>query len=187
MPRLRPRREAFAQNIIRSAKNGATIARCYEDAGYRTSGHASEAAASRLLSSVEIKERLDELARPMLKKTAISVESLTAELAQTIQDARQEKQHGTVVKALELSARLVGLLREKVDVDVSYGGSRQEIMQSIAKRFGQDAADTLAKALSNGPDAITERRALFARDVTTPEKRRVDEASPELIAGQRRD
>jgi hypothetical protein len=54
-------------------------------------------------------------------------------------------------------------------------------MASISKRFGAEAAETLANMLSGDPSAISDQRALFARDVT-PEKRRVDEASPELVS-----
>jgi hypothetical protein len=186
MPRLRPRREAFAQAIIRSAKTGASIAQCYEEAGYKTTGHASEVNASRMLKDAEVRSRIDELARPAVRKMAFTLETLSEEISETIRAAKAKGSHNTVLRAIELGAKLHGLLTEKISVEHSLG-TRAEIMESIAKRFGQEAADVLSKALSDGPGAITDqRRALFARDVT-PEKRRIDESSPELIAGQRRD
>jgi hypothetical protein len=187
MPRLRQaRREAFVRNIIASVKTGKSQAQCYEDAGYTTTGNASEANASRLLSDAKVKERLDELVRPAAMKTTISLNFLSEEILKTIQDARSKDQHGVVVRAMELAAKIHGLMKQEISVEHTFT-DRQEIMQSIAKRFGQEAAEVLAKALTDGPGAITDqRRERLMRDVT-PEPRRVDEASPELIAGQPRD
>jgi hypothetical protein len=167
MPALRqPRREAFVRNIIASVKTGKSQAQCYEDAGYTTSGNASEAAASRLLSDVKVKERIDELARPAVRKVAFTLETLSAEVAQTIRDARAAGQHGVVTRALELAAKLHGLLTTKIDVEHSFA-DRAEAFQAISARHGEEVAGILREALERGADAvIEERRALRARDVT---------------------
>jgi hypothetical protein len=148
MPHLRPRQEAFARNIVKSVKDGTSIARAYEQSGYRTSGHASEAAASRLLKDVEVQRRIDELSRRAVQKSGVTIEKLLSELSRTIDDARSEKQNNVVVKALELSAKLVGLLREKVDVNVEYGGTREEIFGRLEERYGSDIANLLREALT---------------------------------------
>jgi hypothetical protein len=165
MPQLRPRRESFCQAIIRSAKNGASIAKCYESAGYKTTGHASEVGASRLMSFDEVKGRLDELARPIMRKTAFTLETLSAEVAQTIADARKAGQHSTVIKGLELASKLHGLLTTKIDVEHSFA-DRAEAFQMIGKRHGEEVAAILREALERGADAVIERRAMRARDVS---------------------
>jgi hypothetical protein len=147
MPQLRPRREAFCRNILKSVKDGTSIAQCYERAGYKTSGHASEANASRLLKDAEIKQRIDELARPAVQKTRISVESLLSELETTIADARAAKQNTVVVQALTLSAKLVGPLKEKVEIEHNYGGDREQILSRLEQRHGREAMDVLRAAL----------------------------------------
>src|ERR1700761_167286 len=117
MPVLRsPRREMFAQAVAKSPKTRASLAQCYEASGYKTTGHGSEAAASRLLSTVEIRTRIDEILRPVTARTRVSIESLLNELETTITDARADGQHGVVIGALTLSAKLVGLLRDKIEV-----------------------------------------------------------------------
>jgi hypothetical protein len=118
-----------------------------ERAGYKTSGHGSEVAASRLLKDVEVKGRLDELARPAVQKTRISVESLLSELETTIADARAAKQNTVVVQALTLSAKLVGLLKEKVVIEHNYGGDREQILSRLEQRHGREAMDVLRAAL----------------------------------------
>ena len=118
-----------------------------ERAGYKTSGHGSEVAASRLLKDVEVKGRLDELARPAVQKTRISVESLLSELETTIADARAAKQNTVVVQALTLSAKLVGLLKEKVVIEHNYGGDREQILSRLEQRHGVEAMSILRAAL----------------------------------------
>jgi hypothetical protein len=150
MPQLRPRREAFCQAIIRSAKTGLSIAECYESAGYKTTGHGSEVNASRLLKDAEIRSRLDELSRPIVKKMAFTLETLSAEVAATIKDARAKGQNSVVVRALELGAKLHGLLTERVDVNVEVGVTRDEILGRLEQRYGHDAISVLRAALAKG-------------------------------------
>jgi hypothetical protein len=117
MPALKNlRRELFAQNVVKNARNGLNLTEAYRASGYKGTGHTAEACASRLLSFDEVKMRIDELARPAVRKTRVSIESLLDELEVTIQDARADGQHSVVVGALTLSAKLVGLLRDRIEV-----------------------------------------------------------------------
>lgn len=51
-----------------------------------------------------------------MRRTRVSIESLLNELEQTITDARADGQHSVVIGALTLSAKLVGLLRDKIEI-----------------------------------------------------------------------
>jgi hypothetical protein len=117
MPPLRnQRRELFCQNVVKNAKNGMNLTEAYRASGYRGEGHVAEVGGSRLMSNVEVRMRVNELTRPAVAKARITVESLLAELETTIVDARGAKQHSVVVRSLELAAKLVGLLRDRVEV-----------------------------------------------------------------------
>jgi hypothetical protein len=164
MPVLKPRAELFVQTFIRGAKQGVTARQAYIAAGYAARGDAADACASRLLSSAKVRARMDELARPMVRKTAFTLESLSEECERTIRDARLAGQHGVAVRALELAAKLHGLLTTKIDVHHSVGVEREEILARLGEKYGADVADTLRNALGS---PVIEARALRApRDVT---------------------
>jgi hypothetical protein len=77
-----------------------------------------------------------------------------SELETTIADARVAKQNAVVVQALTLSAKLVGLLREKIDVNVEVGGTRNEIFDRLEQRHGREAMDVLRAALDKADYAL---------------------------------
>jgi phage terminase small subunit len=150
MAPLKPhRRELFCRAVITAAKLGKSQGWAYTEAGYSAGEMSAHANASRLLKNDSIKGRIAELGAPAVKRTQVSVESLLNELETTIKDARAAKQHNTVVQALTLSAKLVGLLREKIDVSVEVGGTREEILDRLEQRHGSEAMAVLRAALDN--------------------------------------
>jgi hypothetical protein len=180
MPALRPhRREVFAHMAIKAAKTGKPQSWAYKQSGYNTDGNSAEAAASRLLSDVKVQMRIDELTRPAVKKTGVSVESLLLQLDETIADARKAKQHSVVVQCLSLSAKLVGLLRDRVEVgspgDFDHLDAAGAIEQ-VRLDHGEEAAKHLALAFAASTKAIDH--------VAWPEhaeRERPSEASAELL------
>lgn len=180
-PLKSPRREAFAQNVAKSPKTGKTLGPCYIEAGYKARGHSAESLGSQLLKNAEVKQRIDEIMRPALKKARVSVESILAELETTIQDARAAKQHSVVVNALTLSAKLVGLLRDRIEVggpgDFGELTTEKVIDDMITQLGGGDAAMALASfdELIAGVRATMEERA--ARHATIIEPSRSSEAA----------
>jgi hypothetical protein len=63
---------------------------------------------------------------------------------------RAAKQHGVVVRALELAAKLVGLLRERVEITHEFAGLKDsaEILAQIRIELGDDAANAIERALA---------------------------------------
>jgi hypothetical protein len=171
MPALRPpRRELFVQNLIKSAKNGMNYTEAYIAAGYKGRGHTAEVGASRLMSRDEVKMRIDELTRPVVRKTRVSIESLLNELEITIQDARADGQHGTVVAALTLSAKLVGLLRDRIEVgraDEFAGLSTEEVVDKMIEDIGGGSAQKMLDHFDHIRAMIEERAASKAAPVST--------------------
>jgi len=147
-----PRREKFAQEVAKSPKTGKSITKCYEASGYRSTGNASEVSASRLLSSDQVKGRVDEILRPVVAKTRVTVTSLLNELEQTIGDARAARQHGVVIAALALSAKLVGLLRDQVEIgrpgEFARIQTAEEVLERVRFELGDKAAAHLEATLS---------------------------------------
>jgi hypothetical protein len=99
--------------IAKSPKTGLSQGECYTQAGFKTGGRSADA--SRLLTEANVRDRISEILAPAVRKTRVSVETLLAELETTITDARQDGQHSVVIAALALSAKLVGLLRDKIE------------------------------------------------------------------------
>jgi len=183
MPALKaPRREKFAQEVAKAAKTGKSVTQCYEASGYTTTGHASEAASSRLLSSVEVKNRVNEILAPVTKKTRISVESLLSELEITINDARGAKQHAVVVNALGLSAKLVGLLRDRIEVGGVGEFDHLQTLEDVARAAVAEMGAPLALETLDSLRASVADLAANQATVVEPAYQRRDEVKPALAA-----
>jgi hypothetical protein len=134
------RHEAFARALFERPKTGMTMAQCYEAAGYKTTGHASETMASRLSFTEPIQARVSELQGVVAKRAVISVESICAELDEAIAIAKERGQASAMVSASTLRAKLAGLLREKVEI--SGGAYHQcETKAELAERMLRDLCD----------------------------------------------
>jgi hypothetical protein len=148
MPTLKlPRREQFAQNVAKSPKTGSSLAECYVKAGYAARNHSAEQLGSQLLKNIEVRNRVDEILRPAVAKTRVTVESLIAELETTIGDARAAKQHTVVVNALGLSAKLVGLLRDKIEVGAPGAFDQATTVEDVARAWLDEHDGDLASVL----------------------------------------
>ena len=145
-----PRHELFAQRIATSAKNGLSQGQCYETSGFKTEGRSADACAARLLTVAKVRDRISELVEPAVRKTRVSIESLLDELETTIADARVTKQHSVVIQALTLSAKLVGLLRERVEIGGVGEFSRCESPDDLMRTLLVDM--TPAEALASLDD-----------------------------------
>src|SRR6516225_4264403 len=115
-PLRNTRHEAFAKALFERPKTGMTLAQCYESAGYKTKGHASETMASRLSFAEHIQARVSELQGVVARKAVISIESICAELDEANIVAKAHGQAGAMVSASTLRAKLAGLLTDKVEI-----------------------------------------------------------------------
>lgn len=186
-----PRREKFAQEIAKSPRTGKSITQCYEASGYTTTGHASEAAGSRLLSEVEIKNRIDEIVRPTVRKTRATVDTLAAQLDAVFEGASSDRQWGAAGSAAALKAKLLGFMRERLEVggpgEFERDCSLEQVAEDMVNRLGGgDPAAALVAfdAMSANLRSIIEARAaaaattVFANTVPT----HLDEDGKPLIS-----
>jgi hypothetical protein len=117
-----------------------TLAQCYESAGYKTKGHASETMASRLSFAEHVQARVSELQGAVARKAVISIESICAELDEANAVAKAHGQAGAMVSASTLRAKLAGLLKDKVEVSgpepFSQCKSMTELAESVLREHG---------------------------------------------------
>jgi phage terminase small subunit len=112
MPVLKnPRHEKFAQALFegKSAHEG------YADAGYKP----NDGNCIRLKGNERVQARLAELQEAAAKTANVTVESLLAELEETRQKATNLDQLSAAVRAIEVKARVSGLLVQKQQLEIS--------------------------------------------------------------------
>ena len=142
MPALRrPRSEAFAQAIVKGMKTGKNITECYIAAGFNTDGASARACASRLLTSASVQDRIAEIMQPAVKKSRVTVESLIAQFDQVFDNASADKQHGAANAAAANKAKLVGHLRDRLEIGHVGAFDGCESREEIAARMLEDEPD----------------------------------------------
>ena len=155
-PLRNTRHEAFAKALFERPKTGMTLAQCYESAGYKTKGHASETMASRLSFAEHIQARVSELQGAVARKAVISVESICAELDEANAVAKAHGQAGAMVSASTQRAKLAGLLTDKVEISApslfSQCKSTTELLQAMLRDLG---------VLHPRPEQVEQARALM--------------------------
>jgi hypothetical protein len=149
MPALtNQRREAFVRNVFKSPKTGWSQARCYEAAGYKATGHARDAAASRLLTFGEVKMRLSEMSQPVTRRAQVSMQALLAELDDTIAAAKADRAHGAVIAAYGLIVKIAQMMHDQVEHQEFAGNlTSAEIEAMIVEEYGADAVEKMADDL----------------------------------------
>jgi hypothetical protein len=161
------RQETFCHKVIEAAKLGLSHAVAYERSGYRTTGHASEVNASKLLSKTEIQERIAELMAPAARKIGVTVETLLHELEESRSGAVAAEQYGAANGAIGLKGKLTGLLRDKVEIGGPGDFDGLETLEGVAEKMLEDTepADLLRRldALRDAVEALAGRRAILVK------------------------
>src|SRR5260370_21528273 len=112
-----PRHEMFAQNIATVAKTKWSQGRCYSEAGFRTDDRSADACAARLLTKANVMARIEELLAPTVRKTRTTVDSLSEQFDRVFDGAFGAAQFGAAGAAASAKAKLLGLLRHRVEFD----------------------------------------------------------------------
>ena len=172
MPILKnPRHEQFAQLVGKGAGYGWTQGEIYQRAGFRSGGHAAEVGASRLLKNADIRRRLEELAAPAVKRTKITLETLIDQFDQVFDGAMEDRQFGAAGSAATTKARLVGYLRDRLEIggpgEFSGCKTPEEVVDLMIENAG--GAQHALQQLDEIRSMVEARAADRAFDVT-PEK-----------------
>src|SRR5450631_1805676 len=140
-----PRHELFAQELAK----GNSSSEAYVLAGYKP----SRKNAARLRANEGVKARLAELQAVAARSTAITIESICAELDQANRVAMSRGQAAAMVSASTLRAKLGGLMIERVEVGGPNAFDEAETIedviettceQLVAKGYSVDEADKAA-------------------------------------------
>jgi hypothetical protein len=168
MPALKnTRHEFFCHQIIEAARFGRTQGQAYSRAGFKADGAAAEANASRLLRNANIRARLAELGAPAARRARATVDTLAAQLDEVFAGASGDKQWGAAGSAAALKAKLLGFMREKLEVggpgDFAAAETPDEVVDRMIEDWGAQEALQVADLIKR---LIEERASGRALDVT---------------------
>jgi hypothetical protein len=136
--------ELFLRELL-ICKNNATEA---WQRVYNTPSRASaQAISSKTLAKPHVKRRLNELRGTIMQKKDITLDKVLDDIQWAIDHGKANSKPADVIAGANSQAKLVGLLRERVETggvgDFS-DNSLSDILQLVAKEAGPDAAMTLA-------------------------------------------
>ncbi|MBY5541115.1 Terminase small subunit [Rhizobium leguminosarum] len=112
-PLSNQRREGFCRAIVRGESASGAYA-CI----YHVSGRTAEVNGSKLLRNTAVSERIAELQGTAAKRTTKTVESLVADLDETIAFARECRNPTAMVAAINTQAKLLGLMVDRSELTV---------------------------------------------------------------------
>lgn len=112
-PIANARHEAFSRLVVRGESATAAYASVYG-----VTGRTAEVNGSKLLRNTVVVGRIDELQGKAAQRTEKTVESLVADLDETIAFARECKNPAAMVAAINAQARLLGLVIDRSEVMV---------------------------------------------------------------------
>ncbi len=108
----------------------------------------AQALASRTLAKPHVRKRLIQLQERQMKKSEITVEKILSDYQYALELAKGQGKASDITAAATAQAKLVGLLRERVETgmvgDFGDDDSMSEILEKVAKEAGPEAAMKLA-------------------------------------------
>lgn len=107
--------------------------------------------ASMLASLEKIKNRIEQLRAPLIRKTTYNALAAHEEAGQAFEAAMQDKQFGPAVAAVQLRAKLHGLITEKREVKITsfdnYEAQDKQVMiEALQAEFDRRKQERLANA-----------------------------------------
>lgn len=160
MPALQNQKhENFAQLTVRGAAQGLSQAQIYQMAGYGAEGHAAAMAASRLMKKDDVRARIAELTAPAERKTRTTVDTLTEQFDRVFDGAVAAEQFGAASNAAGLKAKLLGFMREKIEVGPPGAFGDLTIEKVTSDMIEQLGGGNAAMALESFDTMIAEVRA----------------------------
>ena len=147
MPKpLTPRDRSF---IAEYMKHG-IASRAYALSGFKVSTRgALDACASRKLRSAKIRAEIKRREHAMVKRADITLDSLLADLAEDRALARRLDQPSAAIAAVQLTAKLCGLLVERKESgapgDFAAAKTPDEVIAAVRAELGDEAAALVAR------------------------------------------
>ena len=146
-----PRHEKFAREYVATGVGAEAYRRAYPRAHPIST---ARVCASQLLTKPNIARRTAELRRAMAKRADITEDKILTDYEDALQLAKVQAKPNVIIKAATAQAKLVGLLKRRMDTKNVNNPEDMEIiddiLQQVTDEAGADAAAALAKALGRG-------------------------------------
>ena len=148
MPILKnPRHEKFAREYVKTGVGAEAYRRAYPRAHPIST---ARVCASQLLTKPNIARRTAELRQAIAKRADITEDKILTDYEEALQLAKAQAKPNAIVNAAMAQAKLVGLLRDRIETknvnEFENMESIDDILQKVANEAGTEAAAALAKA-----------------------------------------
>lgn len=120
---LTAKQEAFAQGIVSGLSQADAYRKAYNAKNMKDA--VIHVKASELMSNGKVAGRVETLRKPVIEKLQYNLEHAMLEAAEAFSIAKKKENGGAMVAAVQLRAKLNGLLTDKIQIDASVRGSVQ--------------------------------------------------------------
>lgn len=145
--RIRPQQELFLREYIRTGVQTEAYIAAY--GGSVRNAHMNS---WRLLARPHVAHRYEQLTGKLMKRADITIEKILLDYQDALDMAKEQRRSADMTAAATAQAKLVGLLRERVEAgqvgDFDNVTNVSEILEMVAKEAGPAAALALAKAFN---------------------------------------
>ena len=153
---LNLRHERFLREYIMLGNKTEAYARVYPNA----SRAAANMAAARLWAQPKVKKRAQEIVESMIKRADITEDKILADYQHALDLAKAKDEPNSIVNAAIAQAKLVGLLRERVETggvgDFSNAETIEEVLEGVTELLGPDMAQAIAAQLKRASERSNE-------------------------------
>jgi hypothetical protein len=142
-----PRHEQFAREYVRTGIGAEAYRRVYPRINPIETAKRN---AYRLRTYAHVDERIQELRQAMAKRADITEDKILTDYQEALALAKKQEKPDSMVNAATAQAKLVGLLRDRVETgnagDFDNMESISEILEAVAAQVSPEAALALSKA-----------------------------------------
>ena len=163
------RHEFFARELIRTGGNGAEAYRRVADRFPNKpmrNPNSARVIATTIRKRPEVRRREQELRRIMAKKSDITIDKVLSDLEDAVQMAKGQYKPNDLVNASMAQAKVVGLLRDRVETGApgDFDGLENisDILEKVEADAGPEAALALARAFGYAKAETEEKKEAVA-------------------------
>lgn len=140
------RHELFLREYIANGWNGR---KAYEKV-YRPVKTA-DIQASKLLALPKVRKRFNQMLKKIVKRSEITEERILGKYEEAFEMAQEQGKTGDMISAASAQAKLVGLLRDRLEAgspgDFERMENASDVLAALADRVGPDVAQKIGEAL----------------------------------------
>src|SRR5216684_3532768 len=142
--KVTPRQELFVREYMKTGN----ATKAWQIIYRPRSRESAQSCSSQCLSKPHVKRYYNELRERRMKKSDISIDKILTDCQWAIDSGKAQGKPSDVVAATMAQAKLVGLLRDRVETggvgDFGDTNSIADVLEMVAKEAGPEAAMTLA-------------------------------------------